>query len=160
MALVREKLWRRNRCRQRDRHAHRHTARDLTMFGRGHSAVRRTPDCSRTADAGSATILAAVGAAAMLVILAVGLQVTGAVIARHRAEAAADLAALAGATEVLSGLEAACGQAASIAAANGGRLDDCELLGLDLRITVQIAVSIGPIGTSATGRARAGPVDF
>lgn len=94
----------------------------------------------------------------MLVVLAVGLQVAGAVIARHRAESAADLAALAGAASVLSGRQAACDRAGSIAAANGGALDGCELVGLDLRVTVRIEVTLGPISGTTVGRARAGPL--
>jgi secretion/DNA translocation related TadE-like protein len=112
----------------------------------------------REVDRGSATVLAAVGAAGMLVVLAVGIQIAGATIARHRAEAAADLAALAGATEVRNGREAACGRAGRIASANGASVQNCEILDLDLRVTVRIVVSIGPIGASATGRGRAGPM--
>lgn len=103
-------------------------------------------------------MLAAVGAAGMLVVLGLGLQVASATIARHRAEAAADLAALAGAAELLSGREAACGRAGRIASANGASVQNCEVLDLDLRVTVRIDVNLGPIGASATGRARAGPM--
>lgn len=103
-------------------------------------------------------MLAAIGAAAMLVVLMVGIQIAGATVARHRVEAAADLAALAGAAEVLSGREVACGRAARIAAANGALVQTCELLDLDLRVTVKMAVAIGPISASAVGRARAGPL--
>ncbi|MDQ2848894.1 MAG: flp pilus-assembly TadE/G-like family protein [Actinomycetota bacterium] len=113
---------------------------------------------SHDRDSGSATILAAVGVAILIVVLAVGLQLAGAVIARHRAESAADLAALAGAAKVLTGQQSACSAAASIAAANGAALQDCELIGLDLRVTVRVDAVVGPIGGAAIGRARAGPV--
>ncbi|MGI8417942.1 MAG: Rv3654c family TadE-like protein [Nakamurella sp.] len=113
---------------------------------------------SHERDTGSATILAAVGVATLIVVLAVGLQVAGAVIARHRAESAADLAALAGAAKVLTGQQSACSTAGSIAAANGAMLQDCELIGLDLRVMVRVDAALGPIGGSAAGRARAGPV--
>lgn len=112
----------------------------------------------RQVDRGSATVLAAVGAAGLLVVLVVGLQIAGASIARHRAEAAADLAALAGAAEVLDGRDAACGRAGRIASANGASIQTCEVLDLDLRVTVRIAVNVGPIGASAIGRGRAGPL--
>ncbi|MDQ6657630.1 MAG: flp pilus-assembly TadE/G-like family protein [Actinomycetota bacterium] len=98
------------------------------------------------------------GVATLIVVLAVGLQVAGAVIARHRAESAADLAALAGAARVLAGQQAACEMARTIAVANGAALDGCELVGFDLRVTVWLDAVLGPLGGSATGRARAGPV--
>lgn len=113
---------------------------------------------SHDRDKGNATILAAVGVATLIVVLAVGLQVAGAVIARHRAESAADLASLAGAAKVLTGQQSACGAAGSIAAANGAALQDCELIGLDLRVTVRVDAVLGPIGGAAAGKARAGPL--
>lgn len=122
---------------------------------RGAGAAARCP-----ADRGNATVLTAIGGAAMLALLIIALQVGSAVIIRHRAEAAADLAALAGAAQLLFGQDSACGQAGSIAAANGGRLDACELLGQDLRVVVSVQARVGPIGSSAQGRARAGPIQF
>lgn len=113
---------------------------------------------NRPADSGSATVLAAVGLAAMLVLLTLGLQVAGAVIARHRAEAAADLAALAGAGQLLLGPEAGCAAAAAIANQNGATVADCSWQDMDVLITVQLPVHLGPVASSAVGRARAGPV--
>lgn len=108
---------------------------------------------------GSATILAAVGLAAMLVLLTVGLQVAGAVIARHRAEAAADLAALAGAGQLLLGPDAGCAAAAVIAGRNGAAVTDCSWQGMDVLVTVRLPVQLGPVRSAVTGRARAGPVE-
>lgn len=103
-------------------------------------------------------MLAAIGSASMLAILLIGLQLAGAVIARHRAEAAADVAALAGAAAVLLDVGAACSRAGEIAAANGARLTGCAIQEMDLTVTVAVPVSLGILGGAASGRARAGPV--
>ena len=93
-----------------------------------------------------------------LVVVAFGL--TGALAAaaatgRHRAQAAADLGALAGARYAVDGESAACARAAEIVAANGARMAGCRLDGLDLVVTADVPVA--GAGT-AQGVARAGPV--
>jgi len=113
-------------------------------------------------DRGSASLwLLAVG----LVLVAVALvsaAVGAARVARHQAQVAADLGALAGAARVVEGLDAACKRAAAFAAENGGRLRTCLVEGLDLQISVEVAVPALPAlaGTArvATASARAGPV--
>ncbi|MDV6975162.1 Rv3654c family TadE-like protein [Mycobacterium intracellulare] len=78
-----------------------------------------------------------------------------AVVARHRAQSAADLAALAAAAGHLpSGSDAACVRAAAVARAM--RVDDigCVVDGLDVVITARVAVVVA--GT-ARATARAGP---
>lgn len=102
-------------------------------------------------------MLVAIGIAAVAAILVIGLQIAGAVIARHRVEAAADLAALAGSTRALFG--DACERAGVVAAANGARVDECSLDGLDVRVVVSAPVSLGVFGGTVSGRARAGPVN-
>ncbi|MCV7438013.1 helicase [Mycobacterium seoulense] len=92
-------------------------------------------------------------------MVAVLLCVTGAaayvgavVVARHRAQAAADLAALAGAARLPAGPEAACAEAAVVARAM--RTDaSCAVDGLDVVVTVRVAV----FGGAASAGARAGP---
>jgi secretion/DNA translocation related TadE-like protein len=93
-----------------------------------------------------------------LVVLSFGL--TGALAAaaatgRHRAQAAADLGALAGARYAVDGEPTACARAAAIVAANGARVAGCRLDGLDLVVTAEVPVA--GVGT-ARGVARAGPV--
>jgi len=93
-----------------------------------------------------------------LVVVAFGL--TGALAgaaatARHRAQAAADLGALAGARYAVDGEPTACARAAAIVAANGARMTGCRLDGVDLVVTA--AVPLAGVGT-ASGVARAGPV--
>ncbi|MGY1820659.1 Rv3654c family TadE-like protein [Geodermatophilus sp. SYSU D00079] len=101
-----------------------------------------------------AGVLAAVGVAAVLV--------GAAVVGRHRATGAADLAALAAAEQAVRGRPDACSVAARVAAANTARLTSC---GVDGAAVVEVAVSVpvrlGPLGVrQATARARAGPVTY
>ena len=101
---------------------------------------------------------------AVIVALTVGAAGYGAVvIARHRAQAAADLAALAAAEALADGRETACGRASSITTAMGAALADCRAEGLDVVVTVDVAVPLRVPGLLATGparsTARAGPVD-
>ncbi len=96
-------------------------------------------------------------------MVVVVLWVTGAgaylgsvVVARHRAQAAADLAALAAAARLPSGAAAACTRAAAVA--REMRVDDvrCEVDDLDVVITVQVVVVFAGAARAA---ARAGPLD-
>jgi secretion/DNA translocation related TadE-like protein len=97
-----------------------------------------------------------------LVLVAAGLvgaAVGAAHVARHRAQSAADLAALAGAARVIEGPSAACARAADLAAANGAHLTGCELDGLDLTVTVEVTPApVTGLDRAATATARAGPV--
>jgi secretion/DNA translocation related TadE-like protein len=97
------------------------------------------------------SVLAVIGMAALL---------TGAaVVARHRATAAADLAALAGAVRALQGADA-CGTAADVARGNAAELTSCEVRdGGVVEVAVSVPVRLGRLGVfPATARARAGPV--
>ena len=89
----------------------------------------------------------------MAVLLAVtfgGFHIAAAVIARHRAQAAADLSALAAAATLPDGVGAACDKASVIASAMSAGVVDCAVDGLDVVVTVRS----GP----AHAAARAGPV--
>ncbi len=93
----------------------------------------------------------------MVVVL---LTVTGgvaylgaAVVARHRAQAAADLAALAGAARLPAGTQTACMQAEAVARAMRAGPAGCEVDDLDLVITVEVGARWG----TARAAARAGP---
>jgi secretion/DNA translocation related TadE-like protein len=115
------------------------------------------PACWR--DRGSGTVLA------LALSLLIGLGATAgvarglAVAARHRANAAADLAALAGAAAALDGPGGACTEAGRVARANGGRLDRCVVTGEVVEVRVARALALGRLGQwTAVGRARAGPV--
>lgn len=99
--------------------------------------------------------------AIILVAAVVGAGLVGlAQTARHRATAAADLAALAGAQVALEDPGGACGAAAHIAASNGATLTSCALADDVVTVDVAVQVRLGRFGVgTATARARAGPVD-
>jgi secretion/DNA translocation related TadE-like protein len=106
-------------------------------------------------DRGSATVVAAAMVAVLLCVTGAGAYVGSAVVARHRAQAAADLAALAAAARMPSGVSAACARATAVA--REMRVDgvQCEADDLDVVVTIQVAaVFAGP----ARAAARAGPV--
>jgi secretion/DNA translocation related TadE-like protein len=95
----------------------------------------------------------------LLVLTVAGAVVGSAVIARHRAQAAADLAALAAAAQIASGREAACASAESLTAATGATVSSCTVTELDVVVTVEVPVSLGRWGLhAARAQARAGPV--
>ena len=89
--------------------------------------------------------------AVLLTVTVGGFYLGSAVIARHRAQAAADLAALAAAARLPEGTQAACGKALQIATGMRVGVADCTVDELDVVITIQA----GP----ARAAARAGPVD-
>jgi secretion/DNA translocation related TadE-like protein len=99
----------------------------------------------------------------MAVLLAVtvgGLYVGSAVIARHRAQAAADLASLAAAGGLAGGGDAACAQASSVARAMHTAVTQCVVDGLDVVVAVDAPVALGRIEVGpACAAARAGPVE-
>jgi secretion/DNA translocation related TadE-like protein len=110
-------------------------------------------------DRGVATVWAA-GAIAVLVSMAVfGVYLGEAVIIRHHAESAADLAALAGAAQALAGEEYTCAQARRVTDRMRVRLVSCQTRGWDVLVDVAAQPDgwLGSLG-AATGRARAGPV--
>lgn len=112
----------------------------------------------RGSDRGSATVIASIGALLLISITAVVLGLGAASVARHRAEVAADLAALAGAAVILDGRQQACEGAMRIAAANRATITQCETSGADVLVVVELTARIGPAARTATARARAGPV--
>lgn len=108
---------------------------------------------------GSATVLV-LAALALVAVLATTLAGLGAaVVARHRAQAAADLSALAAADALLGrSPRLPCPAAARVAAAQGARVVSCVLSGA----TVSVIATVSPAGAAAglgeaVGRARAGP---
>lgn len=104
---------------------------------------------------GSATVIGAVLVTALLASCLLVVHLGAAVIARHRAASAADLAALAAASAAVRGSGAPCAAAVEIAAAGAGRVDSCEVSGWEVRVVVSAAA--GVLGQRATARARAGP---
>lgn len=107
----------------------------------------------RGGDRGSATVWS-VGAIALLcAVFGVGLALGQAVVTRHRAAGAADLAALAAAEHWAEGRAAACARADRVARAQGAGLVRCAVKGDTSDVTAES--ERGPF--AARVRARAGP---
>ncbi len=110
-------------------------------------------------DRGVATVYACLASVVLLMLTGLAVHLGAAVVVRQRAESGADLAALAGAAKALSGQDIACAAATRVAAANGCDVNSCSLAGTEIAIVVTAGAGNGPLWPSATGRARAGPVD-
>ncbi len=119
------------------------------------------PPVVASGERGAATVVA-VALLGVLVLVGSALSVVGAIFVAHRgAQAAADLAALAGAAQA-SGSGAGgdpCSAAASTAESNGASLTGCLVAGRDVRVTVAVP---GPRWrglqvTDLVAEARAGP---
>lgn len=120
----------------------------------------RHPDPPRTdtRDRGSASVLVLALLAVLSLVGATAVSIALALVTRHRADAAADLAALAAASRALDGPAHACREAGSVAADNGARLSACTFEGDVAVVTVEVdppgrLAAFGPART----RARAGP---
>jgi secretion/DNA translocation related TadE-like protein len=117
----------------------------------------------RRSDRGSATVLVVAAVALVVVVLVGGLALGSAVVATHRARAAADLAALAAAQAVQQGMAptAACASAASVTSRNGARPAGCTVGGdgsVTCRATVVPSLVLpGSPQRTTTATARAGP---
>lgn len=118
---------------------------------------RRRPDD----ESGLATVWAAGAVAALLVIACLVWWLGAAVVTRHRAANAADLAALAAAGHAGNGALEACERAGAVADRMHVRLRDCRLERWDALVIVE-ALPPGPLARfgAAVARARAGPVNI
>jgi secretion/DNA translocation related TadE-like protein len=108
-------------------------------------------------DRGSATLFA-VACLGLLLTLGAALGVVAAIVADHRtAQAAADLAALAGASSLQTGADP-CASADGIAIRNGAAMIACDVSGESVRVRVRVD---GPRWLGQHGdlvaEARAGP---
>ena len=116
------------------------------------------PGCD---ERGSGTVYA-LGVIAVLLAAAVGIAgLIQAQSATGRARAAADLAAISGAT-VLSSVVAPgdpCAMAGHVAAANGASVSACSVAGEDVTVSVTVPATILGLSRQAAAQARAGPVD-
>ncbi|GAA4659043.1 hypothetical protein GCM10023197_09830 [Gordonia humi] len=112
-------------------------------------------------DRGFATVAGAAVIAALATVLVAVLYVGAAVVARHRAQSAADLAALAAASVHVSVAGDACAAARERVASQDGApsIVDCRIDGQDVVVQVAVRVRLGGLGVrDATGVARAGPI--
>jgi secretion/DNA translocation related TadE-like protein len=125
-------------------------------------------------DAGSASLWALSLTMVLWVCVAAVVLAGGAVIARHRAATAADMAALAGASVVgrsamagestgdPGGGSRACAAANAIALANDATVTSCQVVGQVVDVTTSVRVPALRVLTdlgldSVSARARAGP---
>jgi secretion/DNA translocation related TadE-like protein len=92
--------------------------------------------------------------AVLLSITAVGAYLGAVLVARHRAQAAADLAALAAAARLPAGVEAACNRATVVAHEMRAGDARCTVDGLDVVVTIRVRVAFAGV---ARADARAGP---
>jgi secretion/DNA translocation related TadE-like protein len=98
--------------------------------------------------------------AVLLAITVACVYLGSAVVARHRAQAAADLAALAAAGRLTQGSGAACAHAVAVAEAMHTTVVDCSVVGLDVVVAVDVTAALGRLGVgTARAVARAGPVE-
>lgn len=113
---------------------------------------------SGAGDRGSGSVLLTAVVALVLSAGSAGLGLAGALVARQRAEAAADLAALAGGQALLRGGDA-CGTAGRVAAAGKARVVVCKPAGTIVYVVVEVTLP-GVLGRldmpPARARARAG----
>ncbi|WP_404829214.1 Rv3654c family TadE-like protein [Streptomyces albicerus] len=124
---------------------------------RSHMRARARPRGPRTrafkSDQGSATVWTVGAIAVLCVVFGAVLAMGQAVVIRHRAGGAADLAALAAADHWMDGGTEACAQADRVARAQGTRIVRCAVQGEISDVTV--AAGRGPL--TAEVRSRAGP---
>lgn len=108
--------------------------------------------------AGSATIWMLTVCGLVVAAAVVALQLAVAVLIRHRAEAAADLAALAAADAALQGRPAACARAGRVAAAGAATLVSCTLADATAEVVVSVPARL-LLGRfpPVVARSRAGP---
>ncbi|MFB9800079.1 Rv3654c family TadE-like protein [Streptomonospora salina] len=107
-------------------------------------------------DTGSATVWMLTLCFVLLSVAATVMVVAGVRADRHRAAAAADLAALAGARHLARGEEPACAAARATAEANGAELTRCRgASDLSLHVSTRVRARLWPATVAA--HARAGP---
>ena len=107
---------------------------------------------------GSATVVMLAVIAVVLMLTVSGLMLASAVLASHRARAAADLGALAAVGALMQGepLGAVCQVAARVATANQGTVQQCIVVGAEVRLSIAVPTGMRGLGV-ATARSRAGP---
>lgn len=124
-------------------------------------ATRRILGVASQRDRGSAGVWVLALSGVLLLAGAASVLAGVAIISRHQAGTAADLAALAAASQAISGSEVACAKAQGIAVANEATMESCGLAADGVvDVTVTVPVEFGPLGVGvARARARAGPAE-
>ncbi len=108
---------------------------------------------------GGATVTACLALTALLLATVMIAQIAAVVCARHRAQSTADLAALAAAGALDSGVDTACDRAESLVRDGRMHLVRCSAVDWDVTVMVDVEVSPAIVGSrSVVAVARAGPV--
>lgn len=109
-------------------------------------------------DSGAGTALAAIVSVGLLAVFLLIMQLGAAVLSRHRAEGAADLAALAAAAYAHQGQQFACSRAEWVAEHMHARLAKCRLDGWEARVWLRMELpGILSQFEPVKSHARAGP---
>ncbi|WP_216898561.1 Rv3654c family TadE-like protein [Nocardia alni] len=109
---------------------------------------------------GVATVTACLALTALLAVTLLIGQAGAVIVARHRAQAAADLGALAAAGALSTSGADACTQARDLGGRMHARVRTCTIAGWDVTVVVEVTVELGPFGMRvARATARAGPAD-
>jgi secretion/DNA translocation related TadE-like protein len=112
---------------------------------------------ARRRDEDGAAVVVVIGLVAVLVfVAAVSVGTTAVVLAHRRAQVAADLASLAGASALQRGVEP-CAAAAGIARRQGAALIRCVVDGLTVLVATSVDLLPALGGAAVPARARAGP---
>ncbi|MBY8855834.1 flp pilus-assembly TadE/G-like family protein [Nocardia sp. CA2R105] len=114
---------------------------------------------SRQAERGAATVAACLALTALLAATLLFVQVGVVIVARHRAQAAADLGALAAAGASRTG-DDACARARDLGQRMRVRVRTCTVVDWDVTVVAEVTASLGPLGSpDVRAIARAGPVE-
>ncbi|MDQ1643330.1 MAG: hypothetical protein QOJ90_2681 [Actinomycetota bacterium] len=106
---------------------------------------------------GSATVWVLLCCLVLFLFVVASLEVGSALVARHRAQTAADLASLAAARRLLAGSATPCAAAARVAAAMGARVSTCHAYRQVVEVVAEVPLTGLLAGLPpARGRARAG----
>ncbi|GGF49588.1 hypothetical protein GCM10011519_24400 [Marmoricola endophyticus] len=106
---------------------------------------------------GAASVLTVALVALLAVVALTAAGMTALVAGHRRAQAAADLAALAGASALQDAADG-CMAAARVATSNGARLVSCTVRGQEVVVAVEVrSGAIGGRRWTLPGQARAGP---
>ncbi|MGW0036768.1 Rv3654c family TadE-like protein [Gordonia sp. NPDC003376] len=111
-------------------------------------------------EAGFATLAATGVIVAVVAVILLVMAFGAAALARHRAQSAADLAALAAAAEHVAAGPDPCAVAVRVARWQSppARVVDCRTADSDVVVRAEVAVDLGPLGVRrAEAVARAGP---
>ncbi|MQY17959.1 Rv3654c family TadE-like protein [Nocardia macrotermitis] len=114
----------------------------------------------RPTERGAATVTACLALTALLAATLLFVQVGVVIIARHRAQAAADLGALAAAGALATGTDA-CARARDLGQRMRVRVRSCVVDGWDVTVVAELTAALGPLGTpDVRAVARAGPASI